>query len=185
MKKENDSFIKKEKIIDMALKGAESEIEDFQTLKQRKLNELDVIVPLRFTQIQHLEENNVPQDFTQTLVFYNEGLSQLHLRIDELRQEKIDIKKQHRELKKQHVGFIKSKKEKEERVAELSAKARDVQMLKFGQVVDLEKLEKLGANKVADEVKEKLQREDYQRVKELSQMEVFYPFHMTILIYFH
>ncbi|KAJ3351821.1 Cilia- and flagella-associated protein 44, partial [Kappamyces sp. JEL0680] len=171
LKKENDSLIKKEKIIDAAMKNAESEIEDFQTQKQRKLNELDVIVPLRFSQIQHLVDNKVPADLGTSLVFYNEGLAQLKRRIRELHQEKSDIKKQHRELKKQHVMFNKSKKEKEQRVAELAAKARDVQMLKFGQIVDLEKLEKLGVNKAADDLKEKLQREDQQRQREVAEYE--------------
>ena len=94
--------------------------------------------------------------------------------IKELHQEKTDIKKQQRELKKLHVSFNKSKKEKEQRVAELSEKTRDVQMLKFGQIVDLEKLEKLGATKIADDIKEKLQKEELQRIKELSGIEVKY-----------
>ena len=156
------------------MKNAESEIEDFQTQKQRKLNELDVIVPLRFTQLQYLVDERVPQDLSASLVFFNEGLSQLKRRIKELHQEKTDIKKQHRELKKLHVSFNKSKKEKEQRVAELSEKTRDVQMLKFGQIVDLEKLEKLGATKIADDIKEKLQKEELQRIKEVSGIEVKY-----------
>lgn len=153
------------------MKKAESEIEDFQTLKQRKLNELDVIVPLRLSQIQHPILDG-PVDLTTHLVFYNEGLAQLKRRIKELHQEKNDIKKQHKELRKQHVSFSKSKKEKEERVAELSEKANDVQMLKFGQIVDLEKLEKLGVNKAADELKEKLSRDDRQRLREVADMDV-------------
>ena len=156
------------------MKNAESEIEDFQTQKQRKLNELDVVVPLRFSQLQYLVNDQVPYDLSSSLVFYNDGLSQLKRRIKELHQEKNDIKKQHRELKKLHVSFNKSKKEKEQRVSELTAKNRDVQMLKFGQIVDLEKLEKLGANRVADEVKEKLQKEDIQRIREIAEMDVFF-----------
>ena len=154
------------------MKNAESEIEDFQTQKQRKLNELDVIVPLRFTQLQYLDNNKVPTNLSTSLLFFNEGLLQLKRRIKELYQEKNDIKKQHRELKKLHISFNKNKKEKEQRVTELSAKTRDVQMLKFGQIVDLEKLEKLGATKVGDEIKEKLQKEDLQRNKEMSDIEV-------------
>lgn len=43
-KKENESLIKKEKVIRQSLKTTESEIQDFQTQKQQKLNELDVVV---------------------------------------------------------------------------------------------------------------------------------------------
>jgi hypothetical protein len=164
-------LIKKEKIIDVGLKSTRVEIQEFQTQKQRKLNELDVVVPLRSNQIQYLEDNQLPTDLSNTLVFYNEGLRNLKSRIQELKQEKFDIKKQHRELKKQHVGFIKSKKEKQANVVELTAKNREVQMLKFGQIVDLEKLERLGVNKAADELKEKIQKEDHKRLKEVAEYE--------------
>jgi chromosome segregation ATPase len=128
-------------------------------------------VPLRLNQIQYLQENKIPEDLSPTLVFYNGGLAQLRRRIKELQQEKLDIKKQHRELKKQHVLFNKSKKEKQSRVQELQEKARDVQMLKFGQLVDLEKLEKLGSNKAADELRDKIHKDDVRRSREVAELE--------------
>jgi hypothetical protein len=54
---------------------------------------------------------------------------------------------------------------------ELEQKAHDVQMLKFGQVIDLEKLERMGVNKNADELREKLYREDKKRTLELEAVE--------------
>ena len=98
------------------MKTTEVEIQDFQTQKQKKLNELDVIVPLRLHQVQFLNENHIATDLKDALVFYNQGLLQLKRRLRELQQEKLDIKKQHRELKKQHVMYNKSKKEKQARV---------------------------------------------------------------------
>lgn len=116
LKKENDALIKKEKIIDLALKNTESEIQNFQTQKQQKLNELDVVVPLRLHQIQFLERNALPTNLAPALVFVNEGLVKLRSRIKELQQEKADIRKQHKELKKMHVNLIKSRKEKQFKV---------------------------------------------------------------------
>ncbi|KAI8930034.1 hypothetical protein BC831DRAFT_164480 [Entophlyctis helioformis] len=116
-----------------------------------------------------LERNAMPVELSAALVFVNDGLIKLRNRIRELQQEKADIKKQHKELRKQHVSFIKSKKEKQQKLQELSDRARDVQMLKFGQIIDLEKLERLGVNKTADELREKLQREDNRRLKELHE----------------
>ncbi|KAJ3128012.1 Cilia- and flagella-associated protein 44 [Nowakowskiella sp. JEL0407] len=168
LKKENDALIKKEKIIDVSLKNAESEIQDFQTQKQQKLNELDVTVPLRLHQIQHLEKNGLPSNLSSVLIFSNEGLVKLKGRIKEVQQEKIDIRKQHKELRKMHVNLIKSKKDKQIKLQELEAKAEDVQRLKFGQIVDLEKLERMGVNKNADELREKLQKEDEKRARELE-----------------
>ena len=43
-----------------------------------------------------------------------------------------------------------------ERNRELGARARDVQMLKFGQLIDLERLEATGVNKPAEELREKI-----------------------------
>lgn len=53
-------------------------------------------------------------------------------------------------------------------------------MLKFGKVIDLEKLEKMGVNKIADDLKEKLQKDELKRMKELAEAEVCF-----IIIYFH
>jgi exonuclease VII small subunit len=51
LKKENDMLIKKEKIIDKALRDTEADIQSFQTEKQRKLNELHVVVTLQMSQV--------------------------------------------------------------------------------------------------------------------------------------
>ena len=84
-------------------------------------------------------------------------------------QEKTNVKKQHRELKKNHVTLNKSKKDKELKIQELTSRALDVQMLKFGRTIDLEKLEKLGVNRNAEELKEKITREEAKRSAELAQ----------------
>lgn len=136
------------------------------------------MVPLRFHQIQHLEGNEIPTDLTPTLVFVNAGLSSLRNRIKELHQvfkkltqEKADIKKQHKELRKQHVTFHTSKKEKLVKLEEHEQKARDVQMLKFGRLIDLEKLERLGVNKAADDLRSKAAKDDSKRLKEVVALE--------------
>ena len=45
-------------------------------------------------------------------------------------------------------------------------------MLKFGRIVDLEKLEKLGVNRNAEELKEKILKDDAIRIKDLSTWDV-------------
>jgi alpha-amylase/alpha-mannosidase (GH57 family) len=71
-----------------------------------------------------------------------------------------------------HVALIKSRKEKQQKLSELEARARDVQLLKFGQIIDLEKLERLGINRNADELREKIQKEDQKRLHELEEWDV-------------
>ena len=56
LKKENDALIRKEKVIDKALKDTEADIQAFQTEKQGKLNQLLVVVTLQMRQVQHLEQ---------------------------------------------------------------------------------------------------------------------------------
>ena len=45
-------------------------------------------------------------------------------------------------------------------------------MLKFGQLIDLEKLERLGINKAADELREKIQREENKRLADLEEWNI-------------
>jgi hypothetical protein len=117
LKKENDALVKKEKTIDHNLSATEAEIQEFQTLKQRKLNELDIIVPIQLHQIQYTEnETSLPADLSEGLIFLNANLTKLKGRIHELRQEKEDIRTQHKELRKSHVQLIKSREEKQLKV---------------------------------------------------------------------
>ncbi|KAJ3337627.1 Cilia- and flagella-associated protein 44 [Gonapodya sp. JEL0774] len=173
-KKEHDAIVKKERSILVAFQTVEEEIQAFQTQKQQKLNEIRVVVPLRPHQLLHLDTvtNTMYEDLSEAIVFSNIGLQQLRCRIGDLQREKADVKKQHRELKGSHVTFVKSRKEKEANLQALSTRLIDAQMLKFGRQVDLEKLERLGVNKTADELRDKMEREEKERFAAMTAMEV-------------
>jgi cilia- and flagella-associated protein 44 len=79
LKKENDALVKKEKVIDAGLKAVELEIQQFQTFKQQRLNELDVVVTLRMHQVQCLVGGKLPTDLGHTIVFTNSGLTRLQV----------------------------------------------------------------------------------------------------------
>ncbi|TPX52365.1 hypothetical protein SeMB42_g01478 [Synchytrium endobioticum] len=172
LRKENDSLMKKENNSDQALKLAAKEIEDFQTQKQHKLNELDAIVPLSLHQIIFGDKRTIPSDLSTALVFLKSGLTKLRNRVGEIEQEKAEIRMQHQELKRMHVALVRSKREKEARFQELETRAHDVQILKFGRVVDIEKLEKMAVNKGAEDMKEKLSKEDKKRTLELAALQM-------------
>lgn len=78
---------KKEKVIEGALKSAENEIQQFQTEKQQKLNELEVVLSLRMHQIQCLVNGLIPDSVSDCLVFASSGLRKLDFRVDQLSQE--------------------------------------------------------------------------------------------------
>ena len=56
----------------------------------------------------------------------------VQMRIKELIQEKAQLKRKQKELRREHIQLHRDKKAKEQRIAELEGRAYDVQMLKFG-----------------------------------------------------
>lgn len=87
-----DSMSKKEKVIEATLKAAETEIQQFQNEKQQKLNELDVVVPLRSHQIKCLVNGLIPDVVSDCLVFASTGLRRLDLRVEQLVYEISDLR---------------------------------------------------------------------------------------------
>ena len=61
--------------------------------KQKKINNLDIIVTLRFDQIQFIEKGYLPNDLSDALVFDSKNLVRLQERIKELQAEKVNEKK--------------------------------------------------------------------------------------------
>ncbi|KAJ1511739.1 Cilia- and flagella-associated protein 44 [Coelomomyces lativittatus] len=166
-KKEFDLHSKKEKLITSALKATEQEIQEFQNLKQRKLNELDTTVPLTLCQVHYFDDN-----FSDSLIFPQDGLEKLQAKITETEEETQGVRKNHQQLKLEHVNLLSNRKEKKSKLKELSEKCVEVQMLKFGRCVDIEKLEKMGTNKAADELRQQLLERDKQSQIELERMKV-------------
>merc|ERR1712048_1267581 len=169
LKKELDALTKKVKIIDNGLKSAKSDLEAFQREKQQKLNELDVVVTLKLDQIQYVVNSTIPQDVSQTLVFEKTALERQQQRIKELEKEKGEQKKLFRERRQQHVQLHRDKKTMAAKIKELADKVEQIQLLKFGRLVDLEKLETVLVNRAAEELKEKLRLQEKESAKEISE----------------
>jgi len=174
LKKELEAMSKKEKLVEAAFKAAENEIQQFQTEKQQKLNELDIVLTLRMNQIQCVLDNKLPDDMTDCLVFTNSGLKRLDERVHELHKEIGELRSQLKGLRKELQNLKKDKEMKKALNKELDAKCIEVQMLKFGQVINLEALEQMSVNKTAEELKERLNQEDRNHTKELEALESSY-----------
>jgi len=76
-----------------------------------------VVVILRLNQVQHMINNAIPQDLSQSLIFCAPGLNQLQYRIKELEKEKYEQKRLYREHRQKHVQLIRDKKVMESRVS--------------------------------------------------------------------
>jgi hypothetical protein len=80
--------------------------------------------------------------------------------LQELDDERAALRHQQKELRRQHHQLQADREAKQGHLAELSAKCRDVQMLKFGQVIDVALLDTIGIrNRAADELREALKQQ--------------------------
>lgn len=85
--------MKKAKVVESSLKQAQLELENFQREKQKKINNLDIVVTLRLSQIEFLKDGVLPADLSAALAFDSKDLDRLHRRIKELQIEKATEKK--------------------------------------------------------------------------------------------
>ncbi|CAK8686101.1 unnamed protein product [Clavelina lepadiformis] len=171
LKKDSDALGKKAKVMESQLKTALADLEAFQVEKQGKLNELDIIVPLRLHQVEHVYNAIVPSDLSQCLIFANNSLTSLQRRIKELQQEKNEERKFYKEARQQHVHLIKNRRIMEERIEQMEEKCEHMMMLKFGRIVDLEKLDAVTINRNVEELKEQVRRNEAKNAQEILKRE--------------
>ena len=74
LKKEDDALIKKNKVISHGVKCAKNDLEAFQLEKQKKMNELDMIVTLNLDQV----SLSLEQTLNPRTIEFSVSLYQLH-----------------------------------------------------------------------------------------------------------
>ncbi|NXQ09745.1 CFA44 protein, partial [Peucedramus taeniatus] len=171
LKKEYNALAIKAKEIQTSLDTANRELEAFQWEKLHKLNELDVVVPLRLHQVQCLVDGEMPRDFSQTLVFTNQSLQYLKKRIVDLRHEKIMQRESHKKAKEQHKQLLQEKKEMEMEIQGLEERCNDLMMEKFGRLVDFEAVQVHSVNIPMEQMKVKIMEKEYEHFMELKEWE--------------
>merc|ERR1711948_21429 len=146
----------------------------FQTDKQRKLNQVPIVFALRLSQVQCLNDEppeRMPAELNKHVVFTHEGLGRLMSRITELHQEIKVCKAGHRQLQKDFRVQKKEKNTARSHIDELQAKFQDIQMLKFGQIVDLDLIERSAPNKYVQELQEKVSEAEADHRRRLADWE--------------
>uniref|UniRef100_A0A8C4IP88 Cilia- and flagella-associated protein 44 n=1 Tax=Dicentrarchus labrax TaxID=13489 RepID=A0A8C4IP88_DICLA len=160
LKKERDPLIKKVKSVQSSRKAAEDNLELVNREKQQKMNELDVVVPLRLNQIEFVTNDSVPSDLSPALVLDRTELSRLQERIKQLHVEKSEQRDLYYKARQQHVRLIHDRKDMDANIQELEQQCEQLMMMKYGRLVDLEALQTLSGNRRLEELKqEKLLRE--------------------------
>ncbi|XP_033981538.1 cilia- and flagella-associated protein 44 isoform X1 [Trematomus bernacchii] len=160
LRKECIMLVKKEKSVKSSQKAAEDDLELVNREKQQKINELDVVVPLRLHQIMFVVNGSVPSDQSPALVLDMTELTRLQDRIKQLQEEKSQQKDLYIDARKQYVGLTHDRKDMKVKIEVLEKQCHELMMMKFGREVDLEALQTLSGNRRLEELKqEKLLRE--------------------------
>ncbi|GLC74134.1 Cilia- and flagella-associated protein 44 [Pleodorina starrii] len=169
LRKEKEALAKKQRLVEQGLAAVNADMAEFQKEKQGRLNQVEVVVSLKMHQVEYLIDGCLPDDLSAALVFSATQLRRLQRRVDELEDEKAALRAAHKDLKREQAALLKDKAEKEKKVAELEARAHDVQMLKFGQVIDLELLDKVSSSRGTEDLKEELRKQELQYARELAE----------------
>jgi WD40 repeat protein len=169
IKRENDILVKRETGIANVLHETEQEIQTFQAEKQAKLNELFVMLTLAASQVD-VAAGKLPADMSSLLVFPTDALRALQARPEEIAEEKGELRRRQKALRVEHATMLRDQEARQVRADEHAARLRDVQMLKFGQLVDIEALDAVGVNRSAEEVRRRIAAAEAKQAEELRLM---------------
>ncbi|XP_015185345.1 PREDICTED: cilia- and flagella-associated protein 44 [Polistes dominula] len=137
LQKEMELDIKKLKIIDDLHKTNVDELEKFMLEKQKKLNDIDVTIVLKFHQLQHFINSYSVSSIRESIIFDKTKLSQLHDRVGELQQETHDLYARQK-ANKVHLYRMKIDcKHMKNEINNLKNEIKDEMKKKFGQTISL------------------------------------------------
>ncbi|NXO21463.1 CFA44 protein, partial [Cisticola juncidis] len=171
LKKEYDVLAIKAKEIEKRLDTTNRELEAFQWEKLHRLNELDVVVPLRLHQVQCLVDGEMPRDFSHTLVFTNQSLQYLRKRIVDQRNEKIMQREIHKKAKEEHKQLLQDRKEMRKEIERLTERCNHLMVEKFGRLVDFEAVQVNSVNIPMEQMKVRIMEKEYEHFMELKEWE--------------
>ncbi|ESN91719.1 hypothetical protein HELRODRAFT_150614, partial [Helobdella robusta] len=141
------------KVLEEEVKTAKTNLEMFQSEKQKKLNEINTVVTLTMKQIETVNYGVMSLDMQNALVFDKNVLRKMKQRISELKEEKNDLKRQQGEAKKKYSKLVKDQKHVQLKIEEAKKECDRMMVDKFGKIIDLNILEKITINQPLEQVK--------------------------------
>ncbi|CAM9684699.1 unnamed protein product [Scytosiphon promiscuus] len=199
-KRNLDRQITRQRQIDKDLKQTATEIKAAQADKQTELNKLDVVVSLKLNQL-YCMDNAVEGQCTEGgedgdkprrrgsvsrpklvadagmdthILFTRVGLDRLKRRISELVQENKEEKnnfKARLELHRERGRLEKARVVKEAEMEEHQARCNEIQVLKFGQLIDLEMVDKVSSGMSQEEARRRVEAIEDKHATELARLE--------------
>ncbi|XP_051813628.1 cilia- and flagella-associated protein 44-like isoform X2 [Acanthochromis polyacanthus] len=164
-----DTLVKKETSAKSSRKAVEKELEQISREIQEEMNTLDVVVPLRLTQIQFTTHDLVQSDLSEALVLDSMQMNKLQEHIKQL---EVDKKQQNdlcRQAKQQCARLNCSLKNMAVEITELEEKCKELMMTKFGRLIDLDALQMQTGNRQLEELKQEKLLQELEYDKELSE----------------
>ncbi|RHY27270.1 hypothetical protein DYB32_006884 [Aphanomyces invadans] len=183
LKRSNDRQIQKQRQIDKELTATEQDIQAFQTEKQMRFNELDVIVALSKHQLRCLQPKDaataeaagtdpnalyLPETVDNALVFNHSVVDRLAHRIVTLQDENKSLRQVFRDLHKQQSQLLRDKTRQHELIDEVNEKCNQLQLLKFGRLIDIELLDKACDTGNLNELKSKVRSKELHGEKQMT-----------------
>ena len=169
LRRDADERKRKENELQKEITRTDAEIQEFQRLKMQKLNELEVAIVLALDQFLNLDEDSLPLDVVDSVLFTNEALKRLRSRIIELGDE----------LRKAETRWFQLRKDKSETKKETKAQQREkekalkeyesIMALKFGRRINLDLLSHAEPTAQVEELKEKFVKTEKKSQKRIEE----------------
>ncbi|XP_061603630.1 cilia- and flagella-associated protein 44-like [Phyllopteryx taeniolatus] len=172
LEKESDSLVKKLKPVKIGRKAAEDDLERVTREKQQKMNQLDVVVPLRAHQIEFDIAVQMPADLSSALLLNRTELERLQERVKQLEVEKNQQREVYNQARQQHIRLIQERKDMNTEIQLLQKRCNQLMMRRFGREVDLEVLQTLSGNRTVEELKQEKIVQEAAYAKEIKQWDV-------------
>ena len=144
----HDQFCSKLRLSEKNLEELKAQIQIFDDKKLKALNEIKVIVPLKTNQMYVWEDGNeeIPAKeapFSEYVIFSKESLVKLVQRSRDIAQEISKEEAIMKDLKIELKSRTKDNKQLEESIIHHRKRCEELQVLKFGQTIDIDHLDKL------------------------------------------
>ncbi|OWZ09547.1 Avirulence (Avh) protein [Phytophthora megakarya] len=182
LRKAGERQAAKQRSIDKELTATEQDTQQFQSEKQSRFNQLDVVVPLSTRQLRCLEvpspnQQNwlMPAQAGGCLVFPMRAFSALTERIESLQTENKQLRQQFRDLHKQQNVLAREKRHQQESIARAQDRSEQLMRLKFGQLVDLEVLDRACDASPVDELQTCVKLREVEGVRTLRRVKQTHP----------
>ncbi|XP_057675267.1 cilia- and flagella-associated protein 44-like isoform X1 [Corythoichthys intestinalis] len=172
LEKERDSLAKKLKSVKIYRKAAEDDLEQVNREKQQKINQLDVVVPLRLHQIEFDIRGQVPLDLSLALILNKTELKRLQERVKQLEIDKNQQTDIYNQARQQHIRLIQERKDKNTEIQMRQKNCNQLMMRRFGREVDLEVLQTLSGNRTVEELKQEILLQEAAHAKEIKQWDI-------------